>query len=128
MSSLLAFILLAATEDDFVFALDALVNTICLMLMSPYYCGPKGNEHRLYRILCRPAIYCFCQQRFSLVYHKENKQRLKGDASNPRISLAPSQTDTESAARLYGGDKFAELGNTVSMTEQNLQVDKQHTV
>ena len=60
---------------------------------------------------------------------KEKKQRLKGDASNPRISLAASQTDTESAARLYGGDKLAELGNTVSMTDQSsLQVDKQHTV
>lgn len=70
MSSLLAFILLAVTEDDFVFALDALVNTICLMLLSPYYCGPRGNEHRLYRILCKPCIFICCQQRFSLVYHK----------------------------------------------------------
>lgn len=73
VSTLLMFVFYAAmdiSQIDFVVALDGIVNVICLMLMSPYYCGPKGNEHRLYRILCRPAIYCFCQQRFSLVYHK----------------------------------------------------------
>ena len=43
--------------------------------------------------------------------------------------MAPSQTDTESAARVYGGNKLDALGNTVSLTEKNeLQVDTQHTL
>jgi len=102
VSSVLAFFLLAAGVNDLVFCVDAVVNVICLMLLSPYYCGPKGNEHRLYRVICRPMIFCFCQHKRSLEYHKEKKRK-----RNSSGVVTQSQTDTESAMRVYAGNKTA---------------------
>lgn len=95
----------------FLFTIDTLINAICVMLMSPYYSGPRGNDEMLYRTLCKPCIVCCCQVKYSLVYHEGKKARHEMGASG---TIATSEVtvktlDTESAARVVAEKQAIEL-------------------
>ena len=89
---------------NWVWPIEAVLNSTCLMLMSPYYSGPKGNDELLYRTLCKPCIICYCQVDYSLVYHSNKKRKLEASMSGNEANSEKTTNktvDTESAPRIY---------------------------
>lgn len=105
-STLMAFVLYFATRFEPIWFMDNVVNSICLMLMSPYYTGPKGNDELYYRTLCKPMIVCCCQVKYSLVYHERKK--LKDDKGQEPTKTVKT-VDTESAPRIYAEEEAKEM-------------------
>merc|ERR1711892_264897 len=68
ISTLVIFMGYNFTTHNSMFAVDAVLNCFCLVLMSPYY---TGNDEYWYRKLCIFSIYCFCQRKYSLGYQEK---------------------------------------------------------
>ena len=95
ISTLLVFtlygVLDAISNLDFYFV-DNIVNSICLMLMSPYYSGSKDNVEGLYRTLCKLCIFCCCQvQNSFMLYHKDSDIKL--EVQTPKVIAVDASTE-----------------------------------
>ena len=98
------------------FPIDHVVNVISLLLMSPYYSGPKGNNELLYRNLCKPCILCCCQVQNSLLYH-EDKKRRKRESVEPLTTSEKETVDTGSAHRVHVEEKSPRSARGHELTE-----------
>jgi len=96
LSTFLTYILWIVTDLDNMYTLDTVINSICVMLLSPYYSyirDRKGKEW-LYRFWCRPCIICFCQKHYSLDYYNKSWQKTQGNMSSPSFVDRRSRGDT----------------------------------
>lgn len=113
LSTWVAYVIFFLTDNIVVWALDAVLNSVCLMLMSPYYSGPKGDDELLYRTVCKPCIVCCCQVKYSLVYHEEKKMKhleaMSGTNALSETTETHKTLDTESAAREIAMNQTAAL-------------------
>merc|ERR1719229_45166 len=126
LSTLFAFVMIIILDIDGIIAIDTVINTICVMMMSPYYTyirDKKGKEW-MYRFWCRPCIYCFCQKRYCLDYYeKPTTERLNSARARSPTDTHTQLTNTEtmSLPRVFGkGNNSNGVGNESNDQNQRL--------
>merc|ERR1712087_458757 len=97
LSTVVAFLFVGATDLPISLPVDAVINSFCMLLMSPYY---SDHEERWYRMLCRPCIWVCCQRKHSLRYHYNKKKSLKDRDRAASNMISQSSKDTMSEVRV----------------------------
>ena len=112
-STLFATLLFWGVFHAGLFAADMVINSICVLMMGPYYSHYKQEERGrewLYRMWCRPCIFCFCSAS-SLGYYEGGK--------SPSPKHASPTMETMSAPRVLTKTLDLEAGGTES-NQQNI--------